>query len=236
MQVRPQMYQSYCELTSSTYDFSINGVRIRCLNKDNSAVTRYLHTAGDGFVAVYDLPMMKTLHWNSGCHAKKPGMRPSRSHVSKPLPFAISERLVFVNGVLNSYTDSPALTTLRRLVFHRCNQISGGYLIPAFQSLRDRIGADRFDLEVESVACPYIRRIYQMKIEDLGVRVKADNETEDRIADAKNAGKDWWTRHPEIVEDLGLQDDDWKWEEAREEYPWWISDIRSLDPTDSWVF
>jgi hypothetical protein len=42
-------------------------------------------------------------------------------------------------------------------------------------------------------------------------------------------GKNRWIRRLAVVKALKLQDGDWEWEKAREEYPWWIS-------ADSWVF
>ena len=62
-------------------------------------------------------------------------------------------------------------------------------------------------------------------------------DSEDFNAHARRAEHEWWEARRELVlRTLGYTQEDWEEEPSRDEEPWWILGVKSLDPTDTHVF
>ena len=99
------------------------------------------------------------------------------------------------------------------------------------------IGETRAELELEIVACPAIDDGHRASMESAGMRVKWEADREDLNTHVQRAEHEWWESRCElVVRMLDYTQEDWEGEPSRDEDPWWILDVKSLDPTDTHVF
>ena len=147
------------------------------------------------------------------------------------------------DAVLRQFGANPGLTTLRCLILRRCLDISGDVLISALLSSMGGRSSEvdrpetQAELELEIVACPGIDEGHRAAMESAGMRVKWEPDREDLNAHARRAEHQWWEARREMVlQTLEYTQEDWETEPSRDEEPWWILDVKSLDPTDTRVF
>jgi hypothetical protein len=164
--------------------------------------------------------------------------------------FAATTSCGLDNAVLERYTAKPGVTILRRFVLRRCMDISGDVLISALRSIcknesTSKGGPDDgsctyplpVKLEIEIVACPGIEDRHLAAMEDLGIQVRYEADRVDLNASARRAEHEWWECRRELIaRTFEYTQEDWEEEPARDEEPWWILDMKSLDPLDSQMF
>jgi hypothetical protein len=147
------------------------------------------------------------------------------------------------NAVLKEYDAKPGLTSLKRLILRRCVDISGDVLLEALLSSK-RMSGDatrpvQTELELEIVACPGIDECHRAAMEGAGMQVRWKPANEFLNAEARRAEQQWWESRSELVARTHeISSEDWEdeTEPARDEEPWWIFELQSLDPTDSRVY
>jgi hypothetical protein len=143
------------------------------------------------------------------------------------------------DSIVRRYAAQPSLVTLKRLVLRRCDGFSGDTLVSVIEALHTRAGPDFSSMEMEIWGCSRVHQSHITALEDLGVHVKWVPRMADLVTDIQHMANAWWERRRELAtEAWGFADGDWEreGEQARDEIPWWIADVSSRDPGDSWVF
>jgi F-box-like len=137
------------------------------------------------------------------------------------------------DGALLRYADAPGVT-LRRLVLHHCESVSLDAILQALDW--ERHGWEG-PPEVEIVASPLVKEHHAELIRTRRIPVTWAAPKKGRGIQTLRAVDRRWERFYSILEEEhDLSEENWDDKPTYDEDPWWILELKSIDPTDSLVY